>query len=255
MDEINTAVTQPVILLTGCINPEGMTFTKLKNPETRRLQYIETINFYLDNTNNLIVFVENSGVDISKTFQNSAHRSRLEIFTFIGNDFDKRLGKGHGEMIIMQHAFQHSRFIRTNNSVCKITGRYKALNIKPILRTYEKYKCNVMVDLLCQLKYSDSRIFIADKSFFTDFLFSTIDLINDSEGYYLEHALNRAVLFSIMEGKYSYLPFKYKPRLKGLSGTDNLNYDYSFSYWFPLNIKQIIRFKVFSRKLEIKFSN
>jgi len=255
MGEISTTIIQSVILLTGCINPEGMTFTKLQNPETRRLQYIETINFYLEKTKNLVVFVENSGIDISAAFQNSAHRARLEIFSFFGNNFDKCLGKGHGEMLILKHAFKHSKFIERNNSVCKITGRYKALNINPILRTYEKYRCNVMVDLPCQLKYSDSRIFIADKAFFTDFLFSTLDLINDSQGYYLEHALNRAVLFSIMEGKYSYLPFKYKPRLKGQSGTDNLNYDYSFSYWFPLNIKQIIRFKVFSRKLEIKFSN
>ncbi len=253
MDEIST-IKQPIILLTGCINPEGMTFTKLQDPEKRRLQYIEAIKFYLDNTHNLIVFVENSGIDISKEFVHSTHKDRLEILTFFGNGFEKHLGKGYGEMIILKHAFEYSNFIKKSNSIFKITGRYKLLNIKSILKAYGQHNCDVMVDLPCQLKYSDSRTFIADKAFFVDFLFQTASMINDSIGYYFEHALNRAVLLSIMEKKYSYLPFKYKPRLKGESGTDNLNYDYSFFYWFPQNLRQIIQFKLFLRKWEIQFS-
>lgn len=244
---------QPIILLTGCINPEDMGFTKLQNPEIRKLQYIEAIKFYLNNTDSLVVFVENSGVDLSVEFLNSRHKERLECLSFFGNNFDRGLGKGYGEMLILKHAFQNSTFIVGGSSICKITGRYKVLNIRPILKSYEKYECNVMVNLPRQLRYADSRIFIADRDFYTDFLFRTINMINDSLGAYFEHALNKAVLMSIIEKKYSYLPFKYSPRLKGKSGTDNLNYDDSFSHWFLQNLEQIIQFKFFLRKWDIKY--
>lgn len=253
MKNINTLNRKPLILLTGCINPSGMTFTKLQNPEKRKSQYIDSIKYYLNHTENLIVFVENSGTDISAEFPNPEDKKRLEIITFFGNNFDKNKGKGYGEMMILKHAFQHSILIQESVSICKITGRYKLLNIKSILKSYQKHTCNIMVDLPRQLKYADSRLFIADRIFFQKFLFQTAELINDSAGYYFEHALNRAVLLSIAEEKFNYLPFKYHPRLKGESGTDSLNYDYSFSYWFPQNVKQIIQFKLFLREWDVKY--
>ncbi|RWU07565.1 hypothetical protein [Pedobacter chitinilyticus] len=253
MQKASHVNTLPLVLLTGCINPEGMIFTKLQNPERRRLQYIDAINFYLNNTENVVVFVENSGVDLSDEFKGSLHKDRLEVITFFGNSFDRRLGKGYGEMLILKHAFENSTFIKKSVSIFKITGRYKLLNFKSILRSYQEHHCNIMVDLPRQLKYSDSRVFIADKIFFTKFLFPTAGMIDDSAGYYFEHALSRAVLLSIIEEKYKYLPFKYYPRLKGESGTDGLNYDYSFSYWVPQNIKQIIQFKLFSREWDVKY--
>ena len=253
MNENSDVSSRPIILLTGCINPEEMPFTKLLDPEKRKLQYIDAIKFYLDKTDNLIVFVENSGVDISEEFNSSIHKERLEIITFLGNNFDKHLGKGYGEMLILKYAFTNSDFIKRGNCVCKVTGRYKVLNIKGILRSYEKHKCNVMVDLPRQLRYADSRIFIADKMFFNKFLFETTTMINDSVGYYFEHALNKAVLLSIVNEKYLYLPFKYNPRLKGESGTDSLNYEYSLKYWLPQNILQILQFKLFLKKWDIKY--
>jgi hypothetical protein len=237
---------KPVILLTGCINPMGMSFTKLQNPDIRRVQYIDAIKFYLKTTDNVIVFVENSGNDISGEFD---QQDRLEIITFSGNNYDNVLGKGYGEMLILKYAFENSSFIKRNSSICKITGRYKVLNVNRILQSYSKSDCNVMVDLPKRMKYADSRIFIADKPFFINFLFKNLDLINDSEGVYFEHALNKAVLQSIIEN-YSYLPLKYRARIIGQSGSDNYDYDHSFSDWFPHNIRKIISFKLFSRGLK-----
>lgn len=254
MTEISGANRKPVVLLTGCVNPSGMTFTKLQNPEIRKRQYIDAIKFFLNHTDNLVVFVENSGVDLSNDFKGASHQDRLELITFYGNDFNKALGKGYGEMIILKYAFENSDFIKKNSSVLKITGRYMLLNIKPILKSYDKYVCNVMVNLPRQLKYADSRIFIAEKSFFIKYLFPTAEMINDDAGYYFEHALNRAVLTSILEEKYQYLPFKYHPRLKGISGTDSLVYDTSFYHWFIENIKNIIQFNLFKREWDIRYS-
>lgn len=240
---------ESVILLTGCINPMGMTFTKLQNPDIRRIQYIDAIKFYLKNTDNDVVFVENSGIDISNEF--SDQKDRLEVITFSGNDYDKALGKGYGEMLILKHAFEFSNFIRRGSSFCKITGRYKILNIRRILQSYTKSDCNVMIDLPKRLKYADARIFIADRSFFINFLFKQGDLINDSKGVYFEHVLNKAVLHSIMEDG-SYLPLKYRPRIMGQSGTDSYYYNHSFSSWFTENIKQIVSFKLFSKGFKVQ---
>lgn len=232
-----------VILLTGCINPNGMSFTELQNPDIRKAQYIEAIKFYLKNTDNAIVFVENSGNDISSEFL--YQDDRLEIITFSGNDYDKALGKGYGEMLILKYAFENSHFIKRSSAICKITGRYKVLNVKHILQSYLESDCDVMVDLTRRMKYADSRIFIADKHFFLDFLFKNIDLINDSTGFYFEHALNYAVLHSIMNN-YSYLPLKYKARIVGQSGSNDYYYVHSFFSWLPDNIRKMIGFKLFS---------
>ena len=39
-----------ILLLTACINPDGMPFTCLADVGVRKKQYIEALNFYLKNT-------------------------------------------------------------------------------------------------------------------------------------------------------------------------------------------------------------
>ncbi|MES2458559.1 MAG: hypothetical protein V4594_23600 [Bacteroidota bacterium] len=240
---------KPLILLTGCINPMGMTFTKLQNPEVRREQYIEAIKFYLTTTDNNIVFVENSGVDISEEFKEL--NKRLEIHTFKNNSYNKDLGKGYGEMIILDYAFKNSTLVQSTSSICKITGRYRILNIVPILQSYNDADCEIMADLPKRLTYGDSRIFIAEKAFFLNFLLPSANLINDSKGVYFEHVLCRCVLYSLME-KHAYLPLKYKPRIIGQSGTDATSYDHSYWNWLWKNVKKKIMFRLFMD--ESKFS-
>lgn len=236
-------MTDQLILLTGCINPNGMVYTKLQNPDTRQTHYIDSIKFYLLKTQNKILFVENSGIDISKEFERD--KERLEFLVFFGNDYDKNLGKGHGEMLILKYAFDNSNFIKHATSICKITGRYKVLNIQLLLTHYLKCDCEVMVELVHQLRYSDSRIFIANKPFFDNYLFFLKTQIDDSNGFYFEHALQKAVLMAIMDDKL-YLPFKYKPRIVGISGTENSDYDSSFLNWILRYRKQKNNFKYFT---------
>lgn len=71
-----------ILLLTACINPDGMPFTCLADVGVRKKQYIEALNFYLKNTTRKIVFVENSGTDISSSFKDFQHR--IEFLCFDG---------------------------------------------------------------------------------------------------------------------------------------------------------------------------
>ena len=74
-----------VVLLTGTVNPGGMSFTKLIEPGVRRAQYIDSIKFWLGNTSLKIIFVENSGTDISADIDGK-YLERVEFLTFNGND-------------------------------------------------------------------------------------------------------------------------------------------------------------------------
>jgi hypothetical protein len=242
MDEVKNSAIK-LILLTGCIDPGGMHFTSLQNMEVRKLQYISAIQYYLEHTDCHVLFVENSGNDISACFKDDPRLNRLEFLTFKGNDFNKALGKGYGEMLILEYATKHSMFIKNSAFMCKITGRYKIRNIRELLDFYIQEEQALMVQLSQQLNYSDSRIFFANRSFFEHVLLKYRDRVDDSQGYYFEHALSKAVLEAVTLG-YSYLPFKYKVRISGQSGTDGLFYKDSFFSWYLWNLLYKLRFKL-----------
>lgn len=85
----------PVLLLTACINPNGMCKTVLTDTTQRLEQYLEAIRFYLKAIPNRVLFVENTDYDISSYFTKEIGQGRLECLSFNGNDYDKSFGKGH----------------------------------------------------------------------------------------------------------------------------------------------------------------
>ena len=66
-----------VIVLTACINPGKMIHTSLTDVDIRRRQYEDALEFYLLQTDYPIVFVENSGTDISGDFRKFVERKRI----------------------------------------------------------------------------------------------------------------------------------------------------------------------------------
>ena len=98
-----------VLLLTACINPNGMLYTTIQDTELRKKHYIESLFFYLTKTQYKIVFVENSNTDISSLYQKEISEGRLECITFDGNNYDRSLGKGYGEALILDYACMHSK--------------------------------------------------------------------------------------------------------------------------------------------------
>lgn len=125
--------TQSAILLTATICPNGMSETKLQNPEIRKKQYIEAVEFYLKHTGMNIVLCENSGQDIYNYINSSNKNSRLESICFDSNTNDINFGKGYGEAKIINYAITHSSFIRKAGRIIKITGRIKILNINTLI--------------------------------------------------------------------------------------------------------------------------
>jgi hypothetical protein len=225
-----------ILLLTGCINPAGMSYTTLNNPEERKKQYVDAIYFYLSKTNYPIVFSENSGIDISYLFQDYIRSGRLEVLSFCGNQ-DKKRGKGYGECEIIEYALQNSNLINSSigERIIKITGRLKIKNIKMIIHLHSLLfsEKTAICAINSDMSFPDSRIIIASKSFFFTFL-KNKDKINDTEGYYFEHALCDILK---NQKKYPYSPFLILPFIEGISGSSGKSYSnktltisFSFKY-------------------------
>ena len=205
-----------VILLTGCINPNGMPFTQLTNTSERQKQYVDAIHYYLRNTDCKIVFCENSNTDISQLFINE--QERLDILTFSGNQ-NKQRGKGYGEAEIIEYALQNSSFIQDDSIVIKITGRLIVNNIYKIIK-YQTSKHDFVTCLFhSNLKFADSRIFCGTVSFYKEFV-KNKEHMNDSEGIFFEHVLASTVLGS----SYRFIPFFEEPIIIGISGSTGERY-------------------------------
>ncbi len=224
-----------ILLLTGCINPNGMPFTALSNLEERKRQYINAIRYYLSNTNFQIVFCENSGTDISPLFQQGIASGRMEYLTFNGN-MDKERGKGYGECEIIEYALKQSKLISSSHDqlIAKITGRLIVKNIYSIIKWHQLLfsKRTVFCAINSDISFPDSRLILAPISFFQIFLLSK-ERINDWKGYYFEHALRDTL---IKENTYPYAPFFIMPHIEGISGSTGKSYNqynhYTFSFAF-----------------------
>lgn len=207
-----------IILLTGCIEPNGMVQTTLNDKEVRKEQYINALNFYLQKTGYSVVFVDNSNSDISYHFKTYIQSGRLEYLSFCGNQRKER-GKGYGECEIIQYALDHSKMIKTSKDkrIAKITGRLIVKNINIIISLHTTFSNHetVFFTINSDLSFPDSRLIIAPNNFYSLLLNSKED-IDDSKGYYFEHAL---IDIFKKHPNISYSPFYVMPRIEGMSGS------------------------------------
>ena len=128
------------ILLTGTVTPNGMVNTVLQDPILREKQYIDAIEYYLNETNLRIVFCENSENNIFHKINSGKKATQLECISFYGNNYDKNRGKGYGEAAIIKYALENSEFLKSADYLFKITGRVKIGNIKSLIKKIYGYQ-------------------------------------------------------------------------------------------------------------------
>lgn len=223
-----------VLLLTGCINPMGMAQTVLVDTERRKAQYVAAISFYLSKIQLPIIFVENSGCDISEHFTEAIVNERLECLTFKSN-YDKERGKGLGESLIIEYALSHSCLLSASSVILKITGRIQIANIKVLLKatppsqdtiftdySTKKGEQNLLKSVIVQAPIDFWKLFLDYKKY-----------INDSQGIYFEHILKYAADKWYTKGhEYTYFP--YPILYTGFSGSTGQEYRKKHPYlnWF-----------------------
>lgn len=215
-----------VLLLTACVNPNGMKYTLLQDKEERKRQYIKAVKYYVEKTSFRIVFCENSGEDLTELAETIANND-IEILSFYGNDYDKSLGKGFGEYGIVQYAFQNSKYIKEAKTVVKVTGRLIVNNLAEVIKLHNKLfffpKRYVYVEAN-DPKAFDSRCIVASKEFFLDYFFSSNNPINDSVGYYFEHYLYDSI--NRLPTCYVVSSFVFPLAFSGMSGSTGAEYEY-----------------------------
>lgn len=225
-----------VILLTGTIHPNTRDILAVKDPETRKKQYLEAISFYLEKTDFNIIFTENSGTYIGNYFKGN---KRIEFLTFLSSDTSPDRGKGWKELEIIDYSIKNSKFVHSGVSVVKITGRLKVLDINSIGQQVRRLKSGLDNFVLCNVYKAfkmDSRCF----AFTLDFwpvLFRHGQSINLH--YSFERALWKAICEYDLLNNGKYMQFNHPLRIRGISGGLGMPYNHGV---FLTMIKRVRHF-------------
>lgn len=176
--------------------------TAIQNVDERLAHYRNALDFYLMRTDYNVVFCENSGIDISGYYKKDIRNGRLEVLTYMGNNFDKRRGKGYGESQIVAYAIQNSQKVKQASKfqpIVKISGRHVVDNVDRICKTVRIF--------VAKDTFVCAHINKRTKGVISDFYIGTLDFhqlfvknqneIDESKGVWYEH-----VLFSTMKEYY-----------------------------------------------------
>jgi hypothetical protein len=214
---------ETILLLTACVNPNGMSYTALVDVDVRKKQYEDALRWYLENTTLRVVFVENTGCDMSDEFIDYIHSGRLEMLTFFGNDYDRSLGKGYGEALILDYGFHNSRFFSESGAdilVVKVTGRLFCRNINDIIKKYNS--ANTVYSNIGKDDWggdiAGSNFIIAPQKFWVDYFLPRHNELNDSKCFHFEHLLHDSITRWTKDG-FWHREFWTLPHIEGVSGT------------------------------------
>ncbi|WP_304035706.1 hypothetical protein [Mesonia mobilis] len=232
------------LLLTGAIAPNTWDMLKVTDSEVRRRQYIEAITYYLENTNYDLIFVENSGNDISNYFKQ--YKKRTEFLTYESEPTVPDRGKGYKEMEILQYAYENSQILLKSGHIIKITGRLKIINLQKLIRNNILKLTNQDFIATCIYKEGkmDARCFAFSLSFLDEFL-KYKEKVNLK--YSFEKALWKSVISFVKNNRATYRQFSENLRVSGVNGAFGVAYDRSVIIEFA----KYLRYQ-FLRKSKVK---
>jgi len=199
------------ILLTGTINTNNCINTKRIDINDRINDYYSNISNIIENTNLDIVFVENSLSNMGK-LEEFKNNNRIEIIQYDGNNFDRNLGKGHGEWGIINYAIKNSNKIKDIDYIIKLTGRYSIDFLK--VEKYIESDFIFCVDTNIDQNWAFTGFFKIPKYFWIDNISNSY--ISDDPGCYIENVM--ALNIKKLNIKYTYIS---DIGLTGISGTHN----------------------------------
>jgi uncharacterized protein YajQ (UPF0234 family) len=231
------------IILTCTVDVNGVEQMARVDLKSRLEDYKISLASWLNNPDvNNIIFIENSGFDLSefKEISNKIkHEKSIEFISIHENNYPRHLGKGYGEFIALNAILEKSSQLKITKRFIKVTGRYYIKNIKEIIRGFNQ-DVGIYCGLSRGLTFSDTRVFGADVNFLKNYLCVYGTKINDSRGWYIEHALAESFLKAVSDGvKWSFI--KNTPVIVGYYGTLNIKYKDNFLKRWVKNILEIFK--------------
>lgn len=173
-----------------------------------------------------VVVCDGSGFDlgphIGEMFTNQKCVG-FEVISFT-NDVTgvKAKGKGYGEGEIVNYALQHSKVLKDAKNFAKCTGKLWVENFAACLKEFNGFAAFDFSGKFKPVKI-DTRFYIVNKDFYVANMAALHHCVDDSNGFYLEHAF-RDGLKSRAVSDYVMYP---TPRISGISGSMGLHHETS----------------------------
>lgn len=219
---------EPILVLTGTIDPQGMIGTKLVDPLERERDYLSSFHKWVKYSDFMrIIFCENSGFDLSKFAEIPTNGKQVNLLSFSGNAFDRKFGKGYGEMEILNYVFDQPGLILSEDRIVKCTGRLFVKNHQIFYRHALNATFDVSSDLYRSLDESDVRLFMFSPYFYQTYLRCRQPLLDETvhPAQLLEKIVAQAIC-SAMADLLQFKPLPATPHFDGRSGSSNYRYGF-----------------------------
>lgn len=224
-----------VLLITGCIDPNpDVPFLEIKSAESRRQQYIESLEYYIKKTKiKKIVYCDNSMAVKDNEINNLAiqYSKEFEWLSFMGDRVKVvTQGKGYGEGEIIEYALENSKLLQSANYFIKVTGRIIIKNIDfltSFMNANRMYFCrNTSTNI-------DTKLYgLPIEAYKKDFL-KLYDEVDDKNGKYLENLFSDRILKEQLT-VHNYIVY---PNVQGISGSTGKTYTLPMKTRIKLAIK------------------
>lgn len=212
-------------MLHATVDVRGVALVKRDDPRERFADYRQALKRWVTRDDfDKLVFVENSGYDISElraiADESSLDKDSVEFLSFDGQDFPRELGKGYGETLNFDYVLNNSKILSEDDMFVRSNGRYYVENIDAFFEALQP-PTDVLTEFHQYLTYADVTILGGTVDFFRRYIVPHGWEVNDSKGYYMEHAYARAVHRALADGMV-WRPFPEPPSVIGFSGTENV---------------------------------
>ena len=231
-----------ILLITGCASPNpNVPHLKVKERAEREKQYYESIKYYITSTPiKNIIYCDNSLAQKSYEIARLAKKNNKEFewLAFEGNQ--KKVieqGKGYGEGEIIYYAITHSRIIKEDSYLIKVTGRLIVKNLSFILKF-----TNPRQIYFHPIKTVDGRIYINTRLYmmpvviYRSYFVDAYKQVDDRNLFFLEHAFGSAV----KDNSIKFNCFITAPIYEGISGSKGNVYQYNLQEHLKDTVKMYL---------------
>lgn len=235
------------LVLHATVDVRGVVFVKRDDPLERFNDYRWALNKWVSYGGiDKLIFVENSGYDISElqriVDESNMPKHAVEFLSYDGQDFPRELGKGFGETLNFEHVIRNSTILSPDDRLIRNNGRYYVENMGAFFEALQP-PTEILSELRQYLSYADATLLGGTVDFIERYVCPYGRQVNDSKGYYFEHALARAVHRALADGLV-WRPFPEPPLVRGFSGTSNENKTESFLVRSRQSLKHRVRLRV-----------
>jgi hypothetical protein len=217
--------------MTAAINPApGLVQLAVTDPALRRRQYVGALSYLLGRRVREVqgvVFVENSGADLSELRDVAArHPTPVEFIPLALNDYPPNLGKGYGEFRMLDEAVASSKLLASAEYLVKLTGRLGVANLSSIIRRLPPgydVAADIIPEVAPEYGFVASRLLFLRTDVYRRHVTGAYRKVDDSRRVHAENVLYYVLRDNPHLAVVPLLPRE--PRWRGMAGTTGVAYD------------------------------